>query len=545
MPYATSAATARTWATDRAIDLWTIFGEDLRGLPGGEPAAPSALRVAFDALRTDGARVAVLDDAATPATPAIGPRATNVGDALRVAGPPAPEPFAVFSAMRASGVADVRRVGILAAGPRALEAGHRAGCGAIVGLVVAGPGEAAARHALVRSQPDRIIAVEELGATLAPLYGSGRAHRERVLLNPGPAVVSDRVHRAIGGPDLCHREPEYNALFGRVTAKLRRVAGVDDGWATCLLGGSGTAAMEAMTGALVRPDRRLLVCRNGTYGERLATIAARLGIGTIVVDERDTIPIDPAAVAAALDAHPDIDAVAIVAHETTTGLLNPVAEVARAADTRGVPTVVDAISAFGSEDLPLAGSGIDIVAGTSNKNLHGLPGVAFLILSPRARARTADVAPRSLYFDIRNHLHAEAQGTVPFTPPIPAIYGLEAALDELFDEGLPNRRALYRARMAVLDEAFGRLDLHPVVAPEHRSGSVRSLPLPAGIDYDDLHDTLKADGYVIYAGLGSAAATSFRVCALGALDVDVMRGFARALETALARLGYRAPIAAS
>ena len=156
------------------------------------------------------------------------------------------------------------------------------------------------------------------------------SHRERVLLNPGPAVVSDRIHRAVAGPDLCHREPEYSEMFARIREKLFRVAGVSRDWELALIAGSGTAAMEAMVGASVREGRRLLVCRNGVYGDRLATIAERLGIETVAVRAAQTEPIDPAAVAAALDADPTIDAVAVVHHETTTGLLNPVHEIADA-----------------------------------------------------------------------------------------------------------------------------------------------------------------------------------------------------------------------
>ncbi len=529
MPYADSAATARSWAHDRAIEVWVLFAGDL------DAGLTAALRPGLEAARADGARVAVV--AAAGDEPGTGPGPALPADAV-VRAPAPPLPFGVLDAMRAVGVTDVRRVGVLGASVAALEAGARAGCGAIVGLAPADPDR---RRHLLAGQPDRIIEAGALAAIDATLYGSARPHRERVLLNPGPAVVTDRIHRAIAGPDLCHREPEYTDLFARVKAKLLRTGGVPDDWAVVLIGGSGTAAMEAMTGAVVRPGRALLACRNGIYGDRIATIAERLGHRVVSVSAAHTEPIDPAAVAAALDADPGIDAVSVIYHETTTGLLNPAHEIAAEANRRGVLTIVDAISAFGSEPLDLAGSGIDIVAGTANKNLHGLPGVAFLLLSPRAQARAAEVPPRSLYFDIPNYLRAQAKSTVPFTPSVPATYGLEAALDELADEGLDHRIAHYRARMAYLDAAFERLGLEPIVAAAHRSGSVRSLPLPAGVPYAALHDAVKADGFVIYAGLGDAAATNFRVCALGALEIGALEGFIASLEQAIAAGGRSSP----
>lgn len=526
MPWVDDAATAGAWASDRAIDLWLLSTDNLTA------SAAAALAAGWPAVRADGARLAVLLPAA--GNPAAGDL-SRLADDLAVAAPPAPAPWGAFLAMERAGVADVRRVGLIGSSPDALLAGHRAGCGAVVGLAPDG----AARAALLPAQPDAIVAPDEFAPLDAERYGTRRAIRPRVLLNPGPSVVSDRVHRAIGGPDLCHREPEYGALAAGVRAKVLRVAGARAGWEIALLAGSGTAALEAMLLGAVRPGRKLLVGRNGVYGERAARIAARAGIECVCVDGPDLEPINPAAVAVALDADSAIDAVAVVHHETTTGLLNPVAAIAAEADRRGVPVAVDAISSLGAEELSL--DGLDLVACTGNKCLHGLPGVAFVLLSPRAQVRLAQVPPRSLYLDLTGYLAAQASGSVPFTPAIPAVLALDAALDELLDEGPAARRAHYAERMARLDAALARLGLAPRVAPAHRSHSVRSLPLPAGLDYDTLHDALKAEGYVVYAGLGAVAPTTFRVCALGALAPPVMDGFAGALARVIA--SARRPIA--
>jgi 2-aminoethylphosphonate-pyruvate transaminase len=194
---------------------------------------------------------------------------------------------------------------------------------------------------------------------------------------------------------------------------------------------------------------------------------------------------------------------------------------------------VDAISSLGAEELRLAGSGIDMVACTSNKCLHGLPGTAFILLSPAGAKRAAESPRRSLYLDVAGYLQAQETNSVPFTPAVPAVYGLEAALDELLDEGLEHRQAAYRGRVAFLDQALGRLGLEPTVAVENRSSSVRSFRLPDGVDYRNLHDALKRDGYVIYAGLGNAAKTTFRICTLGALQLEVLADFVASFERAL------------
>jgi 2-aminoethylphosphonate-pyruvate transaminase len=519
MPYAESTEKVRSWAEDRAVAVWALFAGDL------STASQASLATDLAKVRDDGALVVlVVPDDISPS-----PLERRLADIV-VRGPLPPSPFGLLVALAAADIPDVRRLGVIGGSVETLEAGHCAGAGAILGI--AGPGHSG-RVELLRGQPDRIVEASEFAGADAVLYGRARHHRQRVLLNPGPAVVSDRVHRAVAGPDMCHREPEYSEIFARIREKLFRVAGVGRDWELALIAGSGTAAMEAMVGASVRVGKTLLVCRNGVYGDRLATIADRLGIQTVSVRAAQTQPIDPAAVAAALDADATIDAVAVVHHETTTGLLNPVGEIGAVARARGVPVIVDAISSLGAEELNLSDSGIDMVACTSNKCLHGLPGAAFVLLSPEGAARAAEASPRSLYLDITGYLEAQRKSTVPFTPAVPAIYGLEAALDELLDEGVLHRHESYLARVAFLDDAFARLGLDQLVAAEHRSSSVRSLRLPAGVSYENLHDAVKRDGYVIYAGLGEAARTTFRVCTLGALEVEVLAGFIASLERAL------------
>lgn len=521
MPYARFADTARRWATERAVNLFAIFAGDLAD------EAVRTLHAQSAGARADGARFVLIVPEGGRPTPAE----QELAD-LFVESRPAPNPYGLFLALEATEVEDTRLLAVIGGSDAALEAGHRAGAGTIIGIALPHSVE---RRRLVEGQPDVIVNADEFAELDEARYGSGRAHRQRVLLNPGPSVVSDRVHRAIAGPDLCHREPEYSDLLDRIKHKLFTIAGVSHDWAMVMMAGSGTAAMEAMTGSCVRPGRKLLVCKNGVYGERIETIARRLGTEVTLIESSNVEPIDPGAVARMLDANPDIDAIAVIHHETTTGLLNPVHEIAAEAQKRGVLVACDAISSLGAEELDLRETGIDFVASTSNKCLHGLPGTAFVLVSPRGQERIAEVPPRSLYFDLPNYLKAQTKRTVPFTPAIPALYSLDAALDELLDEGAEYRRGYYQRRMDFLDAEFSRLGLEPRVAREHRSRSVRSLPLPDGIDYDRLHDALKAEGYIIYAGLGDAAKTSFRVCALGALTVEALEGFIKVLERTIAR----------
>jgi 2-aminoethylphosphonate-pyruvate transaminase len=530
VPIADQADTAREWASRRLVDLWVCYADGFSVEDG------QALAAGLRSTQHDGAHVAVVGRLGAASSAAgSGPRGSIPEALLAVAdlveeGPAPPSPGAVTEAARELGLEDARRIGVLGTSLESLEAGHRAGAALVIGVTA----DAHHRRRLLGGQPDAIVGASTFASEDARRWGSRRRHRQRVLLNPGPTVVSDRIHRAMGGPDLCHREPEYSEIAERIEQYLLEAVEAPTGWRAVLLAGSGTSAMEAMVAASVRPDRRLLVVRNGTYGDRLALMAERHGIDHQDIEAEHWRPVDPRAVAAALDADELIDAVALVHHETTTGLLNPVAAVADVAHQRGRLVAVDAISALGAEEPVLGAGGIGFVAGTSNKCLQGLPGIAFVLLSPGAQVRAREARPKSLYLDLANYLAAAERGAPPFTPAIPAAYGLQAALEELMDEGPLERRQRYRDRMAHLDEAMDRLGLVPVVDVPDRSATVRAYPLPQGISYPELHDRLKAAGYVIYAGQGSGAAGQFRVCVLGEINPAALDGFIRELEAILA-----------
>src|SRR5262249_7269968 len=154
-------------------------------------------------------------------------------------------------------------------------------------------------------------------------------------------------------------------------------------------------------------------------------------------------------------------------------------------------------------------------------------------VSPEGLERLAEVPPTSVYLDLGGYLRGVANASVPFTPAIPALAALDAALDEVLALGPVEHRRRYAERAAVLDDVLSSVGLDPIVASEHRSRTVRSVPLPAGIEYATLHDELKRRGYVIYAGQGPLAKGIFRVCCMGTLGRAVLRSSGAELQTAL------------
>jgi 2-aminoethylphosphonate-pyruvate transaminase len=339
------------------------------------------------------------------------------------------------------------------------------------------------------------------------------------------------VRAALAGPDLCHREPEYGALQSSIRSRLLRAFAPGGAFTAVLVTGSGTAALEAAVTSVLSERGRLVIVSNGVYGERMAAIAEAARLPHAVVASPWTEPPDLDALDEALGA-PDVEAVAVVHHETTTGLLNPVARVASVARARGKLVLVDSVSGLGGDALDVTAA--DMVVGTGGKCIQAFPGLAFVLVRAETMARIARHPRRSLYLSLAVHHEAQERGTVPFTPAVQLAYALDEALAELLEEGVAARVARYAAAAALLRDGFGALGLRLVLPPALRSNSITSLWLPAGRTYAALHDGLKERGFVVYEGQGRLAREIFRVANMGQLARADFERFLEALGVVLA-----------
>ena len=346
-----------------------------------------------------------------------------------------------------------------------------------------------------------------------------------VLMNPGPINVPKSVRRALADcEDQCHREPEYLAMQTRVREKLVDVFGVADTYDPALLTGSGTAAMEAMVCSVVGDG--VLVLDNGVYGDRLMKMAESHGIRAkrLVADwlERH----DPAVIEAALE--DGIDTIACVHHETTTGLLNDVPAIAEVAHRTGRRLVVDSVSGLGGEAFDFGAIRPTAVCCTANKCIEGLPGVAFVLV-----AKGTSLRRRSVYFDLETTLTKQAAEDTPFTPAIQVMAAFEAALDELKHETVAGRLQRYTRAARLLRKALRDLGLDLLLPQAYRSNTITCAQLPDGVDYEQIHERMRGQGYVLYAGQGNLRKTAFRVSNMGQISTESLGRFGPALERAI------------
>ncbi len=354
------------------------------------------------------------------------------------------------------------------------------------------------------------------------------------LLNPGPVSLTQRVRGALSLEDVCHREVEFRELVGRVRERLSGVYS-ERGFTPVLLGGSGTAAVEAML-SLVGKDESSLVVANGVYGERIQAMLAAQGKPHEVIASPWTSGIDLDAAENALGTGA-FKRVITVHHETTTGRLNDVAALGAIAEKHGVPMLLDAVSSFAGEELKLAEWNIEALAGTANKCVHGAPGVSFVLASDAALKRPSGAT--SVYLDLSRHANDQAKGSTPFTLPTHVTRAFDEALAELDDEGgWRPRHAAYGMRSARVRSVCRELGASLLLDSEDAYGAtLTSFRLPSGSTYAALHAALKHNGFVIYAGQGKFDGAIFRIAVmgdLGSLDLDRLAASLRGALGALA-----------
>jgi len=361
-------------------------------------------------------------------------------------------------------------------------------------------------------------------------------HKRMILLNPGPVTLSARVRNALSAGDWCHRESEFADLTREINSRLVGVyADMRDDFESVMMTGSGTSAVEAMLASFAPAEGSTLVLANGIYGERMAQIlrAQRKPHELLQQSWTAALPLDE--VARLLDRQPEISHIATVQHETTTGRLNDIDGVGALCRERKLMLLLDGVSSFGAERVDAGGWNLQALAGTANKCLHGVPGLSFVIAHRDAWSRPP-ANTGSVYLNLFGYHSAQhGSGYSPFTQAIQVAFALREALQE-HDEagGWQSRRALYRQRAAQTHTQLSELNVETLLDVDAYGSVLRSYRLPVGITYQSLHDALKQQGFIIYAGQGELAQRIFRLAYMGDIQPADLEALSAALRSALA-----------
>lgn len=342
--------------------------------------------------------------------------------------------------------------------------------------------------------------------------------RPYLLLTPGPLTTTETVKEAMLS-DWCTWDEDYNVgIVEAIRADLVRLASSKpEDYTAVLLQGSGTYCVEATIGAAVKADDHLLVAANGAYGKRMGEIADYYRIPHTMLNFDETEAVSAKRVEDYLEAHPGVTHVSVVHCETTTGVLNPLAEIARVVKAHGKTLIVDAMSSFGGVPIDMEELGIDFLISSANKCIQGVPGFGFVIARRSALEACRGVA-RSLSLDLYAQWETmeSHHGKWRFTSPTHVVRAFKQALEELQAEGgVAARYARYVENHTTLVTGMRRLDFRTLLPDAIQSPIITSFLYPsAGFDFHQFYQDLKARGFVIYPGKISQADT-FRIGNIG------------------------------
>jgi 2-aminoethylphosphonate-pyruvate transaminase len=358
------------------------------------------------------------------------------------------------------------------------------------------------------------------------------------LLTPGPLTTSMSVKQAMLH-DWGSRDRNFMAINARMRERLVAMIGGEGGFGCVPMQGPGTFAVEAMVNSFVPPEGKLLVLVNGNYGKRIVRMCGYSKRAVAALEWPDDQPVDPARVAKALAGDAAITHVAIVHCETTSGILNPVSEVARVVAAAGGKLLIDAMSAFGAIELDSRTVPFQAVAASANKCIEGVPGLSFVLARIEDLKESQGRAP-CLSLDLYDQWQAlEQTGQYRFTPPIHCIVAFDQALTEHEEEGgVAGRGARYRNNWRILIDGMRALGFEALL-PEHLQAPIIvtfRMPADPRFHFQTFYDKLKDRGYVIYPGKLTAV-DSFRIGCIGRLDESHMKGALGAIRAAMAEMG--------
>ncbi len=342
----------------------------------------------------------------------------------------------------------------------------------------------------------------------------------KILLNPGPATTSQRVKKAQVVLDICPREKEFGQVMHDICNGLLKVGNGRKTHRISLFGASGTGAMEACLISALGKEDHVLIITNGAYGIRMKAICDGYKLKNSSLFEFGDYPglsMIRKELITGKYTH-----LAMVHHETSTGMKNPLEEVAKICQETGVKYMVDAMSSYGAYPIDLANLHIDYLFSSSNKCIHGLAGLSFVIFHVD-RTEELKANGTSFYFDVYKQWdNLQKNDQLRFTPPVQTSYAFLEAIKEQEEEGLENRWKRYQANWQKLYDGFKELGFTFFLPEEQQSKILLAINLDKqGLDFNHFHDYLYENGITIYPGVIPESRT-FRVAVIGELYEEDM-----------------------
>ena len=372
---------------------------------------------------------------------------------------------------------------------------------------------------------------------------------QRILMGPGPSSVNPRVLQAMTLPILGHLDPRFFRVMDEVCEMLREVYRTEN-LMTVPLSSTGTGAMEAACANMLERGDKIIVCRNGFFGDRLADIAERCGAETVTLDFAWGDPLDVQVLADALEQHGPVKAVGVVHGETSTGVLTPLPEIVNLVHRHDALVIVDAVTSLGGHDLRMDEWDLDVCYSGTQKCLGAPPGLAPISFGPRAMEviNTRQSKVQSFYFNLKDlENYWNQTRAYHHTTPISMTYALRESLRMMMEEGVENRIRRHARVAAALRAGLEALGIGLMAAEGYRLNPLTTALIPEGIEDTAVRQRLLGDYNIeIGGGLGQVRGKAWRIGLMGdsAKETNVF-ALLSALEQILPDLGYEVATGAS
>lgn len=370
--------------------------------------------------------------------------------------------------------------------------------------------------------------------------------KRNILLNPGPATTSDTVKFAQVVPDICPREKEFGEVMEFVSKELTDFVGSNDEYTTILFGGSGTAAVEAILSSVV-DEEIVLIINNGAYGKRMCEMAEIYNLNYIeykssAVEKINLNELEELIKIYNLDNHKkNISHLAVIHHETTTGILNDIKGIGEICKKYKIEMIVDAMSSFAGIPINMNEMNIKYLTSSSNKCIQGMAGISFVIANRESLEKTKNIKPRNLYLNIyKQYSYFKDNYQMRFTPPVQVLYALKQAIVETKEETIEKRNERYEECCQILWKGLDKIKLRKLVSEEASSMLLTSIiePKIEGYSFEELHDYLYNRGFTIYPGK-IASENTFRIANIGQIYPENMTKFIEILEEYFMQLAIK------
>jgi 2-aminoethylphosphonate-pyruvate transaminase len=354
------------------------------------------------------------------------------------------------------------------------------------------------------------------------------------LFTPGPVNVRDDVRQALLHYDICHRMGEFEEMFADLQSKINRLFNADDSYYSVIISGSGTAANEAVLSSVLKEGEVVLLIRNGNFGEKLEEILDQYHIPKEIASSDWATSPDLAQIEKILQGNPKIALVAMVFHETSTGMVNPVHEVGELCARYGKKYFVDSVSAAGGEHINVVQNHIDFTTSVGGKCVGAFPGSAFICAKEVYLKELTAIQCRNIYLNLYYHYQfAVTKHQTPNTPNVTLFWALNKAITNILDEGLDSRVNRYKSCASIIRAGVQKLGLN-LLLEAHMSNTVTSVFLPEGRNIYQFLIDLEASGFLVYLGKGKYVDMGmFQIANMGEIYENDCRIFLKVLEDVL------------